>query len=204
MAKVWRNAVLAAMTSVCVGVFAVHGASADEASEIAVARAATEKYRDVNVALAEGFIPDPGGHCVTAAAEGLPAEWGGMGIHYLNPKVLQVTASEPRVDGKSTHTDFMAPAMLLYEPRADGSIELVGVENLVFIEAWEAAGNTAPPQFAARPWDKMVDDPATPGDEAHGFAPHYDQHVWFRENPAGALTAFNPNITCEHHKAAGH
>ena len=34
-------------------------------------RAATEKYKDVNVALAEGFIPDPSGHCVSAAAAGL-------------------------------------------------------------------------------------------------------------------------------------
>lgn len=144
------------------------------------------------------------GHCVTAEAEGLPAEWGGMGIHYLNLKVLQVTSTDPRVDGKSTYTDFKAPTILLYEPQADGSLELVGVENLVFIEAWKAAGNTAPPQFAGRPWDKMVDVPATPGDEAHGFAPHYDLHIWFRENPGGALMAFNPNVTCEHHKTAGH
>ena len=46
----------------------------------------------------------------------------------------------------------------------------------------------------------MADDPGTPGDEAHGFAPHYDQHVWlFRENPMGELMPFNPNVTCEHH-----
>ena len=45
----------------------------------------------------------------------------------------------------------------------------------------------------------MADDPSTPGDEAHGFMPHYDQHVWlFRENPMGVLMPFNPNVTCEH------
>jgi len=175
-------------------------AIADEASEVAAVRAATEKYQDVNAALADGYIPDPSGHCITAGAEGLPPEWGGMGIHYLNPAALEVTATEPRVDGKSTHTDFMAPAVLLYEPQEDGSLELVGVENLVFQDAWKAAGNAAPPMFAGRTWDTMADDPGTPGDEAHGFAPHYDQHVWLRENPSGALMPFNPNVTCEHHK----
>ena len=40
-----------------------------------------------------------------------------MGIHYINPKLLKITAVEPRVDGDSTHTDFMNPAILLYEPQ---------------------------------------------------------------------------------------
>jgi hypothetical protein len=37
----------------------------------------------------------------------------------------------------------------------------VAIENLVFIEAWEAAGNAAPPTFRGAPYDRMVDDPAT-------------------------------------------
>jgi hypothetical protein len=46
----------------------------------------------------------------------------------------------------------------------------------------------------------MMDDASTAGDEAHGFMPHYDQHVWlFRENPSGNLMPFNPAVTCEHH-----
>ena len=171
------------------------------AEEIAAVRGATEKFRDVNVALAEGFIPDPSGHCISAAEEGLPPEWGGMGIHYLNMAALKITAGEPRVDGEGTHTDFMNPSILLYEPQADGSLELVGVENLVFQKAWLAAGNTEPPSFAGRVWDAMADDPATDAEEAHGFEPHFDQHVWFRENPAGALMPFNPNVTCGYHKS---
>lgn len=165
-------------------------------------RAATEKYKDVNVALADGFIPDPSGHCISAAAEGLPAELGGMGIHYIHPGRLGITAGEPRVDGNGTHTDFTEPAVLLYEPQADGSLELVGIENLVWIAAWEAAGNTAGPSFRGKTWDRMADDPATAEDEAHGFMPHYDQHVWiYRENPSGELMPFNPNVSCEHHAA---
>jgi hypothetical protein len=172
----------------------------DVAAKVAAIRAAAERFQDVKVALAEGYIPDPSGHCVTAAAEGLPAEWGGMGIHYLRPDRLGISATEPRVDGTGTHTDFMNPSILLYEPLADGSLVLVGVENLVFEKAWRAAGNTKPPRFAGRSWDYMKNDPNTPGDEAHGFEPHWDQHVWFRDNPKGVLEPFNPNVTCEHHK----
>ncbi|MGP1674052.1 MAG: hypothetical protein ACTS8Z_02415, partial [Candidatus Limnocylindrales bacterium] len=36
--------------------------------------------------------------------------------------------------------DFGNPAILIYEPQADGGMELVAVENLVFVAAWEAAG----------------------------------------------------------------
>jgi hypothetical protein len=178
----------------------VGAAMADQASEVAKVRAAVEKYRNVEVALADGYIRDPANHCVTAEMAGFPAEYGAMGIHYLNPKLLKVTATAPRVDGESTYTDWSQPSILIYEPQADGSLELVSVENLVFLKAWEAAGNSAPPEFAGRVWDHMADDPATPGDEAHGFMPHYDQHVWaFRENPSGNLMPFNPAVNCEHH-----
>ncbi|WP_183386377.1 hypothetical protein [Halomonas organivorans] len=163
-------------------------------------RAANARFADVNAALAAGYVPDPSGHCIDAAHEGLPAELGGMGIHYLRPDLLGLTASEPRVDGEGTHTDFLDPAILLYEPQEDGSMMLVGVENLVFQKAWETAGNTAPPRFGSRQWDHMADDPTTPADEAHGFAPHYDQHVWFRDNPRGALEPFNPSVSCRHHR----
>jgi len=176
----------------------------DVSTEVEAIRAAAERFTDVNVALKEGYIPDPSGMCVTAEMEGLRAELGGMGIHYLRPDLLGLTAAEPRVDGTGVHTDFQNPAILLYEPQADGSLELVGVENLVFLKSWEEAGNKAPPTFAGRDWDRMVDDPNTPGDEAHGFAPHYDQHVWFRENPRGPLEPFNPNVTCEHHAVKAH
>lgn len=107
----------------------------DVAAEIEKVRLATQRFTDVKVALAEGYIPAPPGDCISAAHEGLPAEWGAMGIHYIHPKMLKITATEPRVDGDSTHTDFINPAILLYQPEADGSITLVGVENLVFLNA---------------------------------------------------------------------
>lgn len=182
------------------GPLSSHAASESVEAQVAAVKSAAARFADVKVALAEGYIPDPSGHCVSAAAEGLPAEWGAMGIHYLNPAALGITAVAPRVDGNGLNTDFMKPSILLYEPQADGSLRLVGVENLVFEKAWKEAGNSEPPVFAGRKWDHMADNPATPGDEAHGFEPHFDQHVWFVDNPAGALMPFNPTITCEHGK----
>ena len=161
-------------------------------------RRSVEKYKDINVALADGYIT-PDNHCVSAAGEGLPPELGAMGIHYIHPAMLKITATEPRVNGESTYTDWSQPSILIYEPQANGSLELVAVENLVFEAAWNAAATGEELVINGRAWDHMVDDPNTPGDEAHGFMPHYDQHVWlFRENPMGVLMPFNPNVTCEH------
>lgn len=164
-------------------------------------RLATEKYRDINVALAEGYIRDPANMCETADMMGRPSTDGAMGIHYFRPDLLGISAPpNPRVDGAGTYTDFGHPAILLYEPQADGSLELVGVENLVFAKAWKEAGNDAPPSFHGVPWDPMADDPATPIDEAHNFEPHYDRHVWlYRENPNGVFEPFNPRVTCDFH-----
>jgi hypothetical protein len=169
-------------------------------------RAATERFRDVNVALAEGYIRDPMNVCDSAEMLGKPASLGVMGIHYLRPDLLQITGTEPRVGGNGIHTDFLRPGVLIYEPQADGSLVLVAVENLAFEKAWKAAGHTSPPTFEGVTYNHMVDDPATETDEAHMFEPHYDLHVWlYRDNPNGMFAQFNPNVSCAHHKGtAGH
>jgi hypothetical protein len=168
---------------------------------LAQVRAATERFRDVKVALAEGYVRDPMNLCDAAEMMGKPASLGVMGIHFFRPDLLGITGPpNPRVSGSGTHTDFLRPAILIYEPQKDGSLALVAVENLVFIKAWEAAGNSAPPSFQGVKWDRMVDDPSTALDEAHMFEPHYDRHVWlYRENPNGIFAQFNPKATCAYH-----
>ena len=172
---------------------------------LAEVRAATERFRDVNVALAEGYVRDPLNLCDTADMMGRPAELGAMGIHFFRPDLLGISAPpNPRVDGNGIHTDFLTPSILIYEPQADGSLELVAVENLVFARSWKEAGHDAPPTFHGVPYDTMVDDPATPADEAHLFEPHHDRHVWiYRTNPNGVFAPFNPAVTCEHHRNGG-
>ncbi|HYW15069.1 MAG TPA: hypothetical protein VE891_02805 [Allosphingosinicella sp.] len=143
---------------------AVLAASAPGPSEPTLdeVRAATHRFRDVEVALAEGYVRDPGNMCDTAEMMGQPRSRGGMGIHFFRPDLLGITTPpSPRVDGKGTHTDFREPSILIYEPRKYGSLELVAVENLVFVKAWEAAGNKGRPSFHGVEYDPMSDDPAT-------------------------------------------
>jgi len=185
--------VLLCVASLAAGGTGTAFAAGNDLDEI---RAATVKYKDVNVALAEGFVPAPPG-CVSAAAEGLPAEMGAMGIHYIHPGMMGLNPPGGRVSGNGLVTDFATPTVLLYEPQADGSLEFLGVENLVFKEAWEAAGHEGPPMFGEQMWDSMADMPGTDGDEAHGFEAHYDLHVWTeRENPVGTFAPFNPAVSC--------
>ena len=164
-------------------------------------RSVAEKYRDVKVAIAEGYTTD--NKCVTAEKLGFPASMGAMGLHYVRRDLLGLPDKPVgRVSGTGTHTDFRKPAMLVYEPQADGSLELVAVENLVFASAWHGtAGHKQPPRFHGRAYPLLKDDPATQIDEAHGWEPHYEQHLWvLRDNPNGAYLPFNPKVTCEHQK----
>lgn len=166
-------------------------------------RSAAEKYRDVNVAKAEGYTTD--NKCVTAQMLGHPAKQGTMGLHYVRRDLLGLPPKPPasgsgRVKGTGTHTDFRKPAMLVYEPQPDGSLQLVAVENLVFASAWDAKSKN-PPTFHGRAYPLLKDDPRTSVDEAHGWEPHYEQHLWvFRDNPNGAYVPFNPRVTCKHHR----
>jgi hypothetical protein len=169
-------------------------------------RHATERFRSVDVALAEGYIRDPFDLCETAEMMGRPASLGAMGVHYVRMDFLGVTEPpSPRVNGSGTHTDFRRPSILIYEPQADGSMELVAVENLVFARAWHNTDQSEPPSFHGLAYDTMLDDPATTMDEAHMFEAHFDRHVWiFRDNPNGVFAPFNPAVTCVHHKGRTH
>jgi hypothetical protein len=164
-------------------------------------RRATERFRDIKVALAEGYVRDPANMCEMADMMGRPRVLGGMGIHFFRPDMLGISGPpNPRVSGTGTHTNFLNPSVLIYEPQIDGSLELVAVENLVFAKAWSEAGNAWPPSFHGVTYDTMVDNPGTSIDEAHMFEPHHDRHVWlYRENPNGVFAQFNPRVTCEHH-----
>jgi hypothetical protein len=176
------------------------------AAELEALRAATERYRDVELALADGYLRDPMDLCITAPMEGQPRQLGAMGVHYFRPDLLGITATGPRVAGTGTHTDFRQPGVLIYEPQADGRLELVAIENLVFASAWREAGHLQPPVFHGNEYYHMIDNPLTEVDEAHMFEPHYELHMWlYRDNPNGLFAPFNPNATCDHHgPAAAH
>jgi len=72
-------------------------------------RKSLARFKDINVARAEGYIP-------TSACESLPGQ-GVMGIHYLNPRLAQDLVS-----------DAFQPEALLYVPNDEGGFTLLGPE----------------------------------------------------------------------------
>lgn len=75
-------------------------------------RAANDRFKDVAVAVAEGYSP-------IACASGL--QGGAMGIHYVSGERLK--------DGV---IDLAKPEAVMYEPMPDGTMSLVAVEYIAF------------------------------------------------------------------------
>ncbi|MBN9090732.1 MAG: hypothetical protein J0J01_27790 [Reyranella sp.] len=75
-------------------------------------RTANERFKDVSVAVAEGYTPIP-------CASGV--DGGAMGVHYVNAKYL-----------KEEVPDIRRPQAVMYEPGADGKMALVAVEYITF------------------------------------------------------------------------
>lgn len=144
--------------------------------DLAKVRQATAKYHDVNVALADGFVPTP--HCIAEPGLGV------MGIHYINPPRLM-----------DSEVNILEPEILLYVESGNG-LKLVGVEYWFSIGAPDTpVPNPAPPSPTI--FGRLLDGPM-PAHEP-GQPPHYDLHAWvWQANPSGIFAPFNPNVSCEH------
>jgi len=138
---------------------------------------ATERYLDINAALADGFIQ--ASPCEAVAGVGA------MGHHYLNPA---------RMDGRIVLTE---PEVLLYIPEG-GRMRLAGVEYILPIiqDGRPYFGTTMPATGPA---------PTIMGQTFQGPMPghnpampwHFDLHVWvFDDNPAGRFAQFNSRLRC--------
>jgi hypothetical protein len=73
-------------------------------------REANDRFKDVAVAVAEGYAPIP-------CASGV--DGGAMGIHYVNAKLISREA-----------VDIRHPQAVMYEPKPDGKLELIAVEYI--------------------------------------------------------------------------
>jgi len=142
--------------------------------DLAKVRQATVKYHDVNVAIADGYIP-------TDACDAIPGV-GGMGYHYFNPAL-----------GMDSEVNLTTPEILMYAS-SDNGLRLVGVEYFVGIGAPDAPiPNPAPP--APVLFGLPFDGPML--GHIPGMPPHYDLHVWiWQPNPDGMFAMWNPNVTC--------
>ena len=82
---------------------------------VKLVREATEQYQDPEVAIANGYFPDP--YCISGQVEGA------AGIHYTNFALFG--------DGV---VNAATPEILVYEPTRGGKHRLVGVEYIVFVD----------------------------------------------------------------------
>jgi hypothetical protein len=149
---------------------AAGAATADEGGEGPLAehvRAANERFTDVAAAVSEGYGPIP---CVSGPAGGA------MGIHYVNEAYL-----------KDNAIDIARPEAVMYEPQADGSMQLIAVEYITFQGPAALEGQLF--HFNGAP-------------NRYGLDPFYELHVWaWRENPSGTFSDMNPDVSCEAAKA---
>ncbi len=126
-------------------------------------RAANSRFQDVKVAIAEGYAPIP----CTSGIDG-----GTMGVHYVNGDYL-----------KDETPDIKRPQAVMYEPKADGKLELVAVEYIA-------------PKGPASLEGQLFSFTGAPN--RYGLGPFYELHVWaWKSNPHGAFADMNPNVSCE-------
>lgn len=160
-------------------------------ASLAQVRNATAQYHDVDAAIAAGYTvwsPDP--FAANATCPTNPA--GSMGYHLVNVPLRGGAANPAAGDAV---IEALQPEMLLYEKRPDGKLHLVGVEYIVFTEAWERdhGAGAAPPEVFGQPLLAS----------AHTFVPngpvipHYELHVWlWTTNPLGMFAPWNPTVSC--------
>ena len=136
-------------------------------------RAATRRYKDINVALGEGWVPAT--PCVTGPNEGA------MGVHYVLPA---------RVGDGMLRAD--QPEALIYEPRPDGRMSLVGIEFIVIAEHWNTQHPEAQPSLDGHLLN-LVGEP-----NRYRLPAFYELHVWaWEHNPDGAFVDWNRGVSCE-------
>lgn len=150
-------------------------ASGDSAALAEKVRHATARFLNINVALAEGWVPAT--PCVSGP------DTGAMGVHLVLP---------PRLD--DAVLDAQAPEALIYEPMANGAMRLVGVEFIVKASVWAAAN--PPPAVPALEGNLLnyIGEP-----NRFGLPAFYELHVWaWEQNPQGTFADWNTHVTCDH------
>jgi hypothetical protein len=131
--------------------------------DIALLRGATQDFADVAEAAAAGYNAQIT-NCMSDAA------LGGMGFHI---------GSDALIDGT---VELERPEVLLYEPQADSTRELVAVEYIVPFGLWTEPN---PPVLMGQTFKRNED---------FGV---WALHVWlYRTNPTGLFSDWNPRVSC--------
>jgi hypothetical protein len=148
-------------------------ADSDQRSALVkLVRESTERFRDVSVAEAEGYMLQFG--CVSGP------DAGAMGMHFVNGALVGDDVIDP------AH-----PEIVIYEPRADGRLRLIGADFLVFKDVWDAK-HSAPPQLMGQLFH-LFEAP-----NRFGLPAFYTLHVWaWKDNPNGTFVNWHPGVSCD-------
>jgi hypothetical protein len=170
MRKIFISTIaLAAIATAAALVTVSAGAAADEWQ---AAKAATARYHSFAQAERDGYTIE-GEPCVASPA-------GVMGIHAINPALMD----DPAIDA-------LRPEILLYVPKANGKLRLVGLEYWKADADQNLATDDDRPSLFGQPFDGPM-----PGHNPT-MPVHYDLHVWlWADNPSGFFAPFNPTLSC--------
>jgi hypothetical protein len=148
-------------------------ALADSSPLIEKVRRATAQYRDINVAIAQNFVPAT--PCVSGPDQGA------MGVHYV--LVDRLTKGVLNAE---------LPTALIYEPMANGAMRLVGLEYIVFESTWE----TQHPKGGTPALEgNLMNYIGAPN--RYGLPAFYEVHIWaWEDNPKGSFADWNTHVTC--------
>jgi hypothetical protein len=106
--KIYFSAAITALSLLC-GTAGLAGSAIKQSLPEQV-RTANDRFKDVAVAMKEGYAPIP----CTSGIEG-----GAMGIHYVNGDLI-----------KDEKVEIGKPEAVMYEPGPDGKMKLVAVEYI--------------------------------------------------------------------------
>ncbi|MCW2600991.1 MAG: hypothetical protein JWM02_2820 [Frankiales bacterium] len=150
--------------------------NADAQSLVSI-RNATADYRSFANSQADGFTTlvtnqQTQETCISNGSAGA------MGQHYANAgRVGDGVIQRQR------------PEVLLYEPQANGTKVLTGVEYVVLAGDW-LAHHDGPPVLFGKTFDLITSNP-------FGLPPFYALHAWaWQSNPSGDFSSWNPTVTC--------
>ena len=140
------------------------GASARQ-DELSAVKAATAQFDSIRQATRAGYGP----FYMCTEQPGV----GTMGQHYVNLAL----AGDPAVDA-------LRPEVLVYAPKRDGQLRLVGVEYVTFDTSAQPSVLGQPMLFRA-------------AGNRYGLPDFYERHAWiWQGNPLGTFNDWNPDISC--------
>ncbi|GAA1060988.1 PepSY domain-containing protein [Agromyces bracchium] len=139
---------------------------ASQAALVAQVRAATARFHDVEVALAEGYVDT---HECSSSPDGA------MGIHFINPALIAPGAP----------VDPTRPPVLMYGPSASGELEFWGVEF------FEPDVGQPTPVFGTVAFDGPM-----PGHDPEMPVHYDLHVWTGKHNPSGLYAPFNPSLSC--------